>query len=524
MINILSQPKQFTPVYNDIIFGLSSSTVNQPNYRYVGDLFINNDFKVRLKTFPDKDGYGYFRLNRVCQDYLSYDLQPQQPNINTLFYGNDNSIKNIQLKLYDEYGSLNTGTTIFTSSTVISQSIITYNGALSYYGDLSQNYTSQRIGITSRIGTNYFTEYSYKDYTADKLSNVFYPPLFLTNSPREIKCNMADVYYISIFVDEKDDVSELYIETFNNNTLISGYSISNTTNNNPVLTGTSNADCFLTIGIAPRDINSAWYGSFPLLSPIINNNVDYYTVRTRYVNPLNPADIEDTSEIFKVIIDNSNNYDKFRFRFLNIFGAFDSYTFDARNSQTKNVLNKSEYKKILGKGVNGAYIYPNGDKSLTQIYSQIENNYKVTSNWLTEKQSYHLNELFNSPVVFLEVNEKPKKILNTINNGGILEINYVEPHYYKADDIIAIFSCDNASDISYSSVGTVLSDTSIIVTKSYFNITNGFTTTIGKNTKLIPIDIINTSYNIKQSKPRLISVDINFKLANSDPRQSGIML
>jgi hypothetical protein len=529
MISIISQPtNNFTPVYNNIIFGLSSSTVNQPNYRYVSDLFINDTFVNRLKTFPDMQGYGLLRLNRVIQDYISYQLQEIESNQSTLFYGNDNCIKNIKLKLYDEYGDLTSGTTIYTSTTINSDNYMVFNGALSYYGDFNQNYTSQKVGVGGTKGTNYFTDFDYKDYVADKFSDISFNPLFLTNIPRKslIKCSLGDTKYISIFVDKPDMVSELYVETFDiNNNNIGTYRYSNTTNNNPQLTGSSSADCLITIGVGPIDINSRQYGVNALTVPPINTNVSYYTVQTRYVNPGNPNDIETTSEIITITLDNSTNYQKFKFRFLNIFGVFDSFVFNGRNSQTKRKTNTTEYTKILGVFKNGVYSYPNGDKGLTNIYSTIENDYKVFSNWINEKESIYLSELFTSPVVFLEVSQSdPKLILNTTNNSTLLQINYNEPHYYQVDDIIAIFDCDNtfSANTRFASVVNVLSETSVLIAESFYNISNGYTTALNKTTKLIPIEITNTNYNIKQTKPRLINIDISFKLSNDDPRQSGV--
>ena len=74
-VTILQSPDTVMPVYNDIVFTVDSTNKSQCSFRYVCDIYVEAVFVERLKLFPDPvTGYASFKINRVLEDYMSYDL------------------------------------------------------------------------------------------------------------------------------------------------------------------------------------------------------------------------------------------------------------------------------------------------------------------------------------------------------------------------------------------------------------------------------------------------------------------
>ena len=515
MINSIIYPENRLPIYNDYIYSTDSTfSPNLPaNYRAICDVYINDSKVGTLKSYPNKNGWCYFRLDRICQDYFSFDIH-DRPSLSSLFYTNDNSVKNIFGVFYEEYGDLSTGTTIYTGESITGITLYAYNGAIPWVGDMTNNYNPQVQGPGSPVksGLN-FTNYWANSYIAEPGLNK----LFMTYAPRTLKMDYTDTYYLNIMSDTDDVAGNLEIKTYaSDGSLLNTYVESNPFPI-PALSGVTSKTTLLSIGIGPLDINTR--AQAILGTPLIIPQVAYYTVQVK-----NTADTDFSSEIFKVVMNSKKYYQRFRFRWLNSLGAFDSYTFEGRNLATKNVRNSTEYSKLLGsESPVGGYTYENGGRGRKTIYQSVETQYTVFSQFITEAESYWLNELFTSPEVYLEVVDEPKQFQTTYdyNGSGLLGISYSSPHYYQNEDVACIIECDLFGFRGYAGV-TVIDDYNILVASSYVDIPDGFSFIINKQIKLLPIMINSKTYNIKQGlNPRNIQVQIDFTLALEDPKQRG---
>lgn len=514
MINSILYPDNFIPIYNDYIYSTQSSFYpNLPNnYRAIVDVYINDSKVGTLKSYPNKDGWNYFRLDRICQDYFSFDTHNVE--ISSLWLPNDNSVKNIYGVFYEEYGDLSTGTTIYTGDSVTGDTLIAYNGAIPWIGDMSNNYNPQvqGTGAVVKSGLN-FTTYWANSYIAESGAKK----LFMTYAPRTLKMDYTDTYFLNIISAVDDEAGILEIKTYDSSGTLINTLQDITTSPTPILTGSSSQTALMSVGIGPLNINTRSYAL--LAAPFITPEVSYYTAQLK-----NTADTDISSEIFKVVMDTKKYYQRFRFRWLNSTGAFDSYTFEGRNSATKNVRNSTEYSKLLGyESSVGGYGYLNGDRGRKTIYQSVETQYTVFSQFVTEAESYWLNELFTSPEVYLEVVDEPKQFQTTYdyNASGLLGISFSSPHYYTNSSLGCFIDCDNPVNRGYAGI-TVIDDYNILVATSYVDIPNGFSFEIAKVIKLLPIMINSKTYNIKQGiNPRNIQVQIDFTLALEDPKQRG---
>jgi len=517
MINITSYPQDFLPIYNNYIYSTQSSFYpNLPaNYRAICDVYINDNKVGTLKSYPNKDGYNFFRLDRICQDYFSFDIH-DEPNFFDPFYINPNSVKNIKGLFYEEYGDLSTGTTIYTANTVTGDTLIAFNGAIPWIGDMSNNYNPQVKGTGFPVVTGLnFTNYWPQSYIAqDGIPGV--ESLFMTYAPRTLKMNYTDTYYLNILTQLTDVLYKLDVRTYDSDGNLITSETWNNSYNVVTLTGATSETVLQSIGIGPLDINTLSLNSTG--APLINADVSYYTIQG--------LDFYDyyCTEKFKVVMNTKKYYQKFRFRWLNSLGGFDSYTFEGRNSPTKNVRNSTEFTKLFGyENIFGEYQYPNGDRGRKNIYQSVETQYTVFSQFITEAESYWLNELFTSPEVYLEVIEDPKEIASTFDwlGSGLLGISYNTPHLYTTNALLCIIDCNDSDNNQYAGVN-IIDDFNIGLAALYAPITNGLTFTIDGPIKLLPIIINSKTYNIKQGiNPRNIQVQIDFTLALEDPKQRG---
>ena len=521
MITILNTPTNYLPIYNDYIWSVSTDlNPLPPNFKYVADVYINDAFVRRMKVFPNQFQDGIFRLDRICQDYVSYRLITKPDIADPLLDCSASNSANIKVVFSEEYGSLSTGTTVYTATSTTSQTRVFYNGALSYLGDVKNNKDNFNFGIQNRGATQYFIGYDANTFVATPISITGFPGKFMTDSPRTLWMDYWEIYQIHILQDADFMLGRMVVKTYDfNNTLINTYNYQNLSYLQPVLTGTSNSNFILACTIGPRDINTleTSFGS----APNINQNVKYYEVYFEYDDGVAPT--EQTTEIFTVYLKQKTYYDKFRLVWLNNYGVFERYTFEGRNLQTKNIKENREIQNMLGlEQEAGGFIYTVGsDIGRENIYRTVENTYNVFSQFIKKDESYWLNQLFTSPQVYLEICEERNDIIATADRGGLLEIYYSKPHYYQFNDLIGLFDCTNGNN-KYGSIAEIINDRAIYTDIPYSAITEGFTCKMSLANRHIPIIVNDKSYAIRQGiNPRNIQLQINFSLANEDPKQSG---
>jgi hypothetical protein len=512
-----------TPIYNDFwaSVGTTFTAPLPPNYRFVADVYVNDVFVTRMKTFPNKQEFGVFRLNRVLEDYVSYDFATKA-DIGEPFFGNCNSIKNVYCVFFEEYGSLSTGTTIFTATSITGATSIFYNGAISYLGDYKQNYDKdvfQPNSLGGNRGPKTFIKSS--NTFRNNLATTAFAPLggqFLTNAPRVLTMDYSDMYFVDIFNVIPSGISYLQVITFDNtNTQLSSATYANSSYIDPNLSGVTMCNDKISVGIGPHNINTV-QSSFSTV-PIINQDVAYYTCATYFTDGVNP-DIR-TSEIYRVNITNKKYYDKFRFAWLNNYGSWDRYSFEGRHQQTKTAVNTTEYKQLLGDTTNTTTLSYLNPKGRDIIYQNVQNSYTVNSQFITEDEAYWLNELYNSTTVYLEITPKVNRFIATENVGGLLKLIFAEPHYMEDGDFVVILDCLDSNNNQYSSI-TVEDPFTCLVATSFFSSTNGYCHWLAKLHTEIPIIIDSKNYLIKQAiSPRNISVELSFTTSIDDPKQRG---
>lgn len=505
MITLIGQPPtitlntspvtytSFMPVYNDIVYTVTSDNNTACKFQYIADIYINGNYIQRLKLFPNLQGNANFKINRILENYISNTLIT---NISSIFTYNDNHIINYEVKFGETYDTSSNcdGTNINVYDDLLSTGIqYTWNGSMQY-----------KEWYNYIINQNILNQF-FPSTTA--------PAKFLTNQPSEIMIGRGQRSELSYLVhpSHQSNVSKLVIVCYDKNNIV--LSTDYITNTNP-----SNK-YFQVIGVGTADINQ--YFS----TTRINNKVYKYTVY------LANGSNQRTSEIKTFIIDRRNsNYTKYRFKWLNILGGYDSYTFDLVSNNTVNIERK-EISKITG-DYNGddTFIYNLQDRGRMLTSVNAKESITVSSNWLTEKENIWIEQLYTSLDVYIQDINKLYPFYNiqadpelTPKDNPIFYMNLP----FDSDDVTTLLSNnvfidkddwsynrdinqniminqigDNLVQISDILANNILSDCGVI----YSNINNDW----------YGIIVTNNNYQIKnKSTTKNINQQITFEWANS---------
>jgi hypothetical protein len=83
-VQILSRPystitPKLLPVYNGAAFVLDSNLKSRPNFRYIAEIFVDNQKVSELRHHPDisHDNKGVFEVGRILENFISYDIEVQ---------------------------------------------------------------------------------------------------------------------------------------------------------------------------------------------------------------------------------------------------------------------------------------------------------------------------------------------------------------------------------------------------------------------------------------------------------------
>ena len=352
-VYLTTTPQAVMPVYNPIYFNADSIRKTNTNYKYVFDLYtgttINGTYQSRIKLLPRPvDGTALYNPSRILESRLSYDKPIQ--NI-TACTASVHHLTTYNVQLGEEYGSILTGSTIYTGLTSFSG--YTFNGV--------QQYTQ-------------FPSWNYRDYFCTTGST---PYNFLTYQPRSgVKVKTAsDRGTVTV---HSPNLSSFY------NLVVHHITGGTTTYNKAIrLAG------IVHLPSGPYNINqyiSANTINTDCTSP---TGTEYYTIQVI------TQSVPDT-ELLRYDIDcrSTCKYGAVRLQFLNRLGGFDYMNFDLVSRKTVNVERKT-YKKTL------PYNYVVGDREKTVL--DINGNYvtKVTSNWCNDDEAEWMEDLLASPEVYI---------------------------------------------------------------------------------------------------------------------------
>ena len=361
---ILQQPLQYTPVYNDINYVVSSTNNTQPNFNYIFDVKINGVFisRHRIPARPD-NGYGLFNAKRIAETYISQSINFDQITVTN----SSESILSLVIECREEYTGHAADDSLLATSTAVFcwNAVFAYPTYVNYTVSLFRQMTSQ-VDVSSLLSDNYIN-----------------------------KIKLTEKGFISVMVGEAGAVNEIGVFAYNS----SGTLIKSTYILNPFYNVTNTASRFITLPAGPVNLNQILNANLNATTQnqgvIIPSTTAYYEIRS-YGNL-------SASKIYRYnITEVCSKFTPVRLHFLNRLGGYDSFTFDLLNTFTSNIERK-EYRQNLGGFVGSTYSYDIKDRSATIFDTQIKTTQVLNSNWITDTEAGWLEQLLTSPDIYMEV-------------------------------------------------------------------------------------------------------------------------
>lgn len=366
-ITIHQQPDNYSPVYNELPFVVTSTEEAQTNFKFVcnayeGTTIIGAD-PLRTWVLPKHPtGGAVFDPSDVLKDNVSFDITGLQAGT-AGFYAAANTGYEYSVQFIEQYGSPET----YHASGAAS-GLVTFNGALSFFKKLNTA-------------------------IADYILNLSTVTSFLTNSPRNIRIGASDSYQLGYMCSETSDSpvkadSYLQVDTYTSSgVFIQSCSIDNTLD--LAVTRFNNVAC------GPADLNAATLATGS--QPVIDDAVGSYTVR------IFDTDQNARTETFTFTLDRTcNPYTSYRLFWMNPWGRFDAFNFKGYNKEkTKSERTESDYsRRPLGFKNGNAYQYSSARHSVYPFFTQSQDSIMLETDFITATERNWLKELMTSAVVF----------------------------------------------------------------------------------------------------------------------------
>lgn len=337
-----------------VFFVLSSTNSGNTDFKYVADVYVNNQLSARLKAFPDSSNYGVFEVSNIIRDYVNDYFDTEEGYVFNATQTDDIKV-DYEMKFGEEYGG-----TLYTNQ--VSGAYVGYN----YYRTPFHPSTQDNI-----------LDFDFKWLTERDLQNIqceFDVPLFLSFFARQDQGFTLDEIILTTY-DQNWNVIDTEDIPFSSTNLLNIYNICGYAIDEGILT-------------------SDTYG--------------YGIKITYYLDEFNTYETEEV----RVKVACPNNNKTIPLHFMNRLGGYDSLHFTLVNKQGLNVQSK-EFKTAewvsTGNGTmsnsspfDGAKFNPGRVKYSTEQTTR----YTLRTDWMNEKDYTWAKQLIASNDVYMSIQEK----------------------------------------------------------------------------------------------------------------------
>jgi hypothetical protein len=235
---------------------------------------------------------------------------------------------------------------------------------------------------------------------------------YMTNSPRSL--NIYSSQHQWLYIIQNAVASLMEVRTYNSTGGALGvYDIATPAYVN-------DKDRFMRISVGTYQLTATPSGSVAVISgtyPIITSGVSSYSV-TIYGTLSNQL-----SEVFTYnIIDPNCKYTNVRLHFMNRFGRFDSFNFPLV-SKNKMTNERKTYQPPLGQRTGATFGYGTADRGITQFFVRSKESIHIISDWLTNAEAAWIEELFNSPCVYMQTDSSTLVAMNVTGSSFDIKEN-----------------------------------------------------------------------------------------------------
>lgn len=368
-VTIYQEPQLYAPVNNYLTFTFDSDQTAQANFSYYVELYINSAFHSAHTIFPESGTYAKFDVSQLLKPYVESAIPD-----GIIEQNYDGTMAQYAIIVYEKYG-----TPPITQASATSTTLFAFNGSLRYPE---------------------FIQWDYLVYDPSSTQDS----LFLTDFPRGEKAYVrdGDSLYLGSFVSTPmpAGTSTLIIELFD----ISGNSIIYDTY--PLTGG-------YTFGL---------YNVGP--DAIINNTTitqGDFDQCYRYYVQIDYSGVS-YSEAFIIYYDHDcTRYTVNRLHWMNKYGVWDSYSFKLVSTEGANV-SAVNYDVMPGAWDSFRYQYGLNNGMKRTLIKRAVDTLTLNSDWMKEDvQNWLVQELYESPVVYLDLGGNALELLNITNNNYVLK-------------------------------------------------------------------------------------------------------
>jgi len=372
-------------VQDDLWCTAISDNSGQTDFKYVFDIFNGDKQLIRVKVYPNPNGWGYFNCGSVVRNEMTYDWFDPESHYGTcpVYLDNPNASGqisiNYQVRIGEDVSGVTTLNMASGESTAYNITSPLFKRNRPYYNPLELNSTNSK---------------NWK---------------FLTNRPKNAYCRRYDKLLVP-FYSTALTMYALYISSDGNN-------FDSASNYAPT------GNRFQQFDIGPEAIQIAIdnVGSYDI------TDKDY---EVTFYNPFG----SEYSETFKVFAQCTNPaLPTVNLYFMNQYGMFDTASFKCQNKLTFDVERKGFEKSGNTYGEYSVFTndpnktklttYPLGTYQLPYNYNEtkinfsqkINHSYKLTMDFPSDEEYIWLAELITSPQVYAQFDDMyyPVVIKNT---------------------------------------------------------------------------------------------------------------
>ena len=449
-LTIVSSPEDISPVFTNSMPVVVTSTISsQPNFRYIFDVYTQNQpsasistFKTRVNPFPRPDTTGLYSPHYVLRDNVSYTLQPfiTEPTSGSA------SIVYWKMQLGEEWnpgltwsdtayefapaGAL--GLTFATPHGLLVDDIILlnktdkslnpqYDGTCSVYAVTNPYHivTDKMFGYSSVLESGQITDVLRMSASIIKKTGI--------NASRqydEIELTFSDVYEMEFgmdpvgkFLTRYEGIRYIaYNEWHTLSYLSSRFGTEADTCEFTFYQDGPDMPAFQTVSISLTSSTADTFDrvDIPIGYPNWNGRPDMPVALTGVYNAREngffTVQLGKTSQIFTYSFSrgydagnisegecqsvSNREYPQIEVAFLNDLGAFEYFTFNLVNKRSIKV-NRKKFKKVL------AWNYSIGDRGNTIYDADITEEISLTSDWLIDEEALLMAQLIKSPEVYI---------------------------------------------------------------------------------------------------------------------------
>lgn len=380
---IKTTPPAYSPIYNIVevcIQETDGSRLLLPNYKFIFEVIVTNvvsgDVSQKFNVSPEpKESYGIKDVSGFIDQYVK-EIIPEPTDadyVNGNYKVEPDSIIEYEITCMSGWNVAG----VFTEDPD-GVGTITTGKLLAWSGSFKEHDWIEQINEGTPFNT-------WLCSVANGISAKF-----LTNHPNK-DVQFTDAGWTYFLSGTPSDINRTRIETFDS----SGLSISVFEISGPTVGGIP-VDYLTRMASAPVNLNLIPGVQFISgAQPIITGAEAYYEMQL-FDNAANPA-----SELITMTLQTECRYETYRIHFLNRLGGFDAYNFTLRSQPTSETKRKSYTKSDNNLDLNGIR-YDHKDNGTVDYNVTTRNKIKLRSDYLTEEENDWLQELVDSPTVYLE--------------------------------------------------------------------------------------------------------------------------